>query len=104
MDCFGANNRLEAILMGRGGPESCRKILKKELPAEVLDATLKCDKAFSCLEAERTDLCPVQSCIAGEVHFIKCLNEDPCAYQVAFGEGHVCNCPARKEIYNRYGI
>jgi hypothetical protein len=70
---------------------------------ETIAATQRCKKDFSCLNGKREDLCPVESCINGEVHFIKCLNKEACPYQGTFGDGAVCYCPTRKELFNKYG-
>ena len=64
----------------------------------------KCEKGFSCLTGQREDLCQVESCINGKVHFIKCMNKEPCSYQGTFGDGVICHCPVQKELYNKHGV
>jgi hypothetical protein len=27
-----------------------------------------------------------------------------CPYDVSFGYSHICSCPTRREIYDRYGV
>jgi hypothetical protein len=71
---------------------------------ETITETKKCKKGFSCLTGQREDLCQVESCINGKVHFIKCLDKDPCPYQDTFGDGVICHCPIRKELYNKHGV
>ena len=71
---------------------------------ETIAKTLRCNKGFSCLKGQNEDLCIVDSCINGEVHFIKCLNKESCAYQGTFGDGVICYCPTRKELYNKHGV
>ena len=75
---------------------------------EVRRAATNCKKEFSCLERERNNICTVlctkEDCINGIVHFIKCLNEGSCSYQHSFGDGFICGCPVRKEIFNKYKI
>ena len=71
---------------------------------ETITETKKCKKGFSCLPGQREDLCQVESCINGKVHFIKCLDKDPCPYQDTFGDGVICHCPIRKELYNKHGV
>jgi len=71
---------------------------------ELLQATTNCRKGFSCLKGNSEDLCKVETCIDGKVHFIRCLNDEFCTYQHAFGVGYFCACPTRKEIYNKYNI
>ncbi len=71
---------------------------------ETIARTQRCNKNFSCLKGQRDDLCIVESCIDGEVHFIKCLNKVSCPYQGTFGAGVICYCPTRKELYNKHGV
>lgn len=72
--------------------------------AESQKATTGCEKGFSCLMGDRKDLCVVEACVDGKVHFIKCLNRGYCSYQQPFGMGHVCTCPTRKELFNKFKI
>ena len=72
---------------------------------EVLKQTTKCEKSFSCLKNTNHVYCKVESCVSKKVHFIKCLNNDEyCVYKMAFGTSFVCNCPTRKEIFNKFEI
>ena len=71
---------------------------------ETITRTQRCEKDFSCLKGQREDLCLVDSCVNGEVHFIKCLNKESCSYQGSFGSGFICYCPTRKELYNKHGV
>jgi len=74
----------------------------------ILIKTTKCRKNVSCLSGE-TPICSVDLCIENKIHFIKCvINESfsckSCGYRVSFGYSNVCNCPVRKELYNRHKI
>lgn len=69
---------------------------------DTLRCTTKCHKEFSCLSQEKRDFCQIESCIHEEVHFIKKKDNAPCRYRKAFGSTYYCNCPTRKEIYNKY--
>jgi hypothetical protein len=71
---------------------------------EAIAETKKCMKDFSCLTGLREGLCQVDYCVSGKVHFIKCLNEKHCPYTTTFGDGLICHCPTRKEIYNKHGV
>ena len=71
---------------------------------ETIAETKRCNKGFSCLNGQREDLCQVETCINDKVHFIKCLNEEPCSYKGNFGDGVLCYCPTCKEIYNKHGV
>ncbi|MDP2845570.1 MAG: hypothetical protein Q8N79_05800 [Candidatus Methanoperedens sp.] len=71
---------------------------------EILKSATKCKKDFSCLSGERKDLCKVELCIGDKLHFIKCMNSNPCSYRTTFGYSFVCTCPVRKELYIRYNL
>jgi len=64
----------------------------------------KCKKDHSCLSGDATSLCKIEFCIEDKVHFIKCIDENPCNYRIPFGYSYVCTCPVRKELYNRYKV
>jgi hypothetical protein len=67
-------------------------------------ATTQCKNDFCCLKGKIENLCPVENCIGGEVHFIKCQKTGGCSYCCSFGYEHFCACPVRKEIFNKYEI
>ncbi len=67
-------------------------------------ATTKCDKEFSCLEGSRQDLCSVKYCINRGISFVECANDNNCYYKTSYGDGMICLCPVRNELYNKYKI
>lgn len=75
-----------------------------DIDKKTLKQTTKCEKGFDCLLRDDHVYCKVENCVSDEVHFVKCLNEEYCVYRMSFGESFICNCPTRKEIYNKYGI
>ncbi len=65
----------------------------------------KCKKDFSCLKGKERSFCDIYDSSAGRVHFIRPLNSDTlCSYKMTFGYSFTCNCPVRKDLYNRYGV
>jgi hypothetical protein len=66
-------------------------------------STTKCAKGFSCLYGEGQPFCEVEYAIDDEVLFVK-YTDGACSYWMPFGFSSVCNCPTRREIYNRYRI
>ncbi|MEI2635582.1 MAG: hypothetical protein V9E92_01805 [Methylotenera sp.] len=78
--------------------------MKIEISEDIKALATLCKHDFACLKSENYPLCKVQDCINGKVHFIECKDHDPCVYKTSFGYGHICNCPVRKEIYNKYKI
>jgi hypothetical protein len=87
------------------GPFAAAKggLMKWAIGDETRQCTMRCKKGFACLAGER-ELCAVEHCVDGVVHFIRCKNSVPCSYQLNFGDGVVCLCPIRKELYNRYKL
>ncbi len=71
---------------------------------EVMQATTGCKKGFSCLEDKKKDICKIGICFDGKLHFIACIDEINCFYQRSYGENFICDCPIRKEIWNKYKI
>jgi len=73
-----------------------------KIDEDILKSATKCRKNLSCLSGR--DICKVEYCIDSTIHFIKCLNLEPCHYRMSFGDSFVYNCPVRKELFNRYKI
>ncbi len=74
-----------------------------EIDELILKETTRCSKDFSCLKNEN-DPCltsKVSNSVNGKVIFISCI-EDKCNYDMRFGYSKICNCPVRKEIFNKY--
>ena len=75
-----------------------------EIDKEILNNTTNCEKNFDCLTNCKHIYCKVEYALADEVHFVKCLYDEHCTYKMSFGFSYICNCPTRKEIFNKYGI
>lgn len=75
-----------------------------EINEDILEKTTECKKNLSCLSGEKIELCKVELCVEDKIHFIKCKNNEPCNYRVPFGYSHVCICPVRKELHNKYNV
>ena len=71
---------------------------------ETKQKTTNCKKDFACLNGNGSNLCAVEHCVDGKVHFIRCIDQSSCSYRSSFGNGFYCDCPIRKELYNKYGI
>jgi len=76
--------------------------MKYIVSTETKKATTKCTSGFSCLIGDKNCRCRVEKCINRDLHFVKSLITVSCHYQLHFGKGHICTCPIRKEIYNKY--
>ncbi|VVB97249.1 Uncharacterised protein [uncultured archaeon] len=69
-----------------------------------LEKTTKCNKDFSCLSGKMNELCKVELNVEDKIHFVNCVTTEPCNYKMPFGYSFVCQCPVRKELFNRYKI
>jgi len=69
---------------------------------QVQQSATDCTKGLSCLNNEKNDICKIDSCVNDNVHFVKDDNDRYCNYKKNFGSAFYCNCPVRKEIYNKY--
>ena len=74
-----------------------------KIEKEILDKTVHCTKDFDCIKNDNI-YCKVESCINNEVHFVECTEQNFCSYKMTFGSSYICNCPTRKEIYNKYRL
>ena len=91
------------MILGDGA--GCYKgfsMMNIEIDEGVVRATTRCNDHFSCLSGDLARLCKVEDCVSDAVYFVKCVEETDCNYKVPFGDGQVCTCPTRKEIYFRY--
>ena len=70
---------------------------------DTAENTTQCARGFSCLYGEGQPLCEVRYAVGDEVIFVE-STDGPCSYWMPFGSASVCNCPTRREIYNRYRL
>lgn len=75
-----------------------------EISEKCVAAAHECKKGHSCLRSHAKDLCPVERCVDGKVHFIHCRHPDTCGFQQRFGDSVFCACPVRKELFNKYRV
>jgi len=73
-----------------------------KIDEDISKTATMCKKNLSCLSG--SDICKVEFCVEGQIHFIKCMNLEPCHYRMPFGYSFVCKCPVRKELFNKYKI
>ena len=85
-------------------PAAWEDAVALQVSSRTRQAASACTKDFACLSGRAEHVCPVECCVDGRVHFIKCLHHTYCSFQQAFGEGLLCTCPVRKELYNAYGV
>ena len=76
--------------------------MKIEIPEEIIQKTVKCNKNLRCLSGDDKNLCRVICYIGKDTYFVRCLDDKGCPYLEAHKKTELCNCPVRNEIYNRY--
>lgn len=76
-----------------------------EIDESIIKQTKHCAHDFECLENVNylCRIAKVESCIDNSVLFIECP-KNWCEYKLNFGYSAICNCPVRKEIYNKYKL
>ena len=83
-------------------------LLKKDamtliITSESIQKTTKCSSGFKCLTDETHPCCvPASPVIEGYGLFVQTARQHSCPYSMSFGNGFICNCPSRYEIFLRY--
>ncbi len=75
-----------------------------ELEDEILRKAVDCDRDFSCLDGKGRHMCGVEYAVNDSVLFVKGDGAVYCNYRMYYGDGKVCKCPVRMEIYKKYHI
>ena len=75
--------------------------MKFEISEEILQSATKCWRGFTCLSESHNGMCPVRQWV-GDVLFVEKTRQEYCPYDVTFGYSHICTCPVRQEIWDRY--
>ena len=76
--------------------------MKREVSEETRQETDKCWRGFACLSGDEDVICRVRDRVS-DVIFVEKTKQTYCPYDVTFGYSHICSCPVRREIYERYG-
>ena len=74
-----------------------------EIPNGVKEKATKCLFDYRCDTTGRCgfqDSCKVESLIDQSMAWISAPPRLPCPYYVAFGDGHICACPARINLHS----
>jgi len=71
---------------------------------EILEKKVNCKNDFSCLKNGVATCCKVLNRVNNKVHFVNYTSKVYCGYKMTFGYSDICNCPTRKEIYNKYAL
>jgi hypothetical protein len=76
--------------------------MKIEIAPDILSATTKCPRDFVCLAQSGQCTCQGLHCVRQELLFVKKAGPNDCPYLIPFGQGHICRCPTRMAIYDKY--
>lgn len=81
------------------------RAMRFSVPDEVVRETTRCPRHFSCLAAEEDeggDVCEVRHADGKNVLFLRADEPTTCPYRVLFGYSHICSCPTRFAIFQKY--
>ena len=67
---------------------------------KIIKETTQCNKNFECLKNNFFCMGKVENCINKKIIIIDC--PESCKYKMSFGNASICNCPIRKEIFDKY--
>ena len=76
---------------------------RPETSDDAKNATTQCGRNFACLQDDGRPRCQMAECVNHAVYFVACLSDSGCPYAKSFGRGHLCSCPVRKDLFNRFG-
>lgn len=68
---------------------------------EARKSTDKCRRGFACLSPHANPGCAVRRSVR-DVLFVEKEDAPECSYDMSFGYSHICSCPVRWEIHDRY--
>ncbi len=76
-----------------------------KISQKIKKLTTKCSYDFECTVNHHWDTCSISGKLKDKGLFIeKKSNRNTCAYNLSFGKTHLCQCPARYEIFKRYTL
>ena len=78
--------------------------VKLDIGIDVVRQAAKCHINNACLSDPDYKLCKIDYVMTDEVFFLKCLNDQACAFRTTFGDVTVCTCKVRKEIFRKYEV
>ena len=74
------------------------------LPRAVLDQSTKC-RDPRCTYEQGQPLCRVEHAITQNMALVRFAHRpSACEYLLGFGDGHICQCPARLALWRLHGV
>jgi len=80
--------------------------MKLIIEKKILGNTKKCHREYGCLKMNSDGYCKATGIqtLKNPVCFVDYSLNKSCKYVMNFGNGYICNCPVRNEIYRKYKI
>jgi len=75
-----------------------------KLSDDILRKAADCNRNFSCLDLKKRDMCEAEYALNDKFLFVKGNGPIYCSYRMFYGDGRVCTCPVRMEIYRQYHV
>jgi hypothetical protein len=76
--------------------------MKLDVSKETLQETTECLYDFACLSENTHPLCLALLPLRDDGVLIKSIESRECSYKSAMGNGCICTCPVRREIWDLY--
>ena len=78
---------------------------KYVIEPDIIARATRCHCSLGCLrdgQASRFCLCQLEPYAGGKLLFVTEACEEPCRYNVPFGDRAFCGCPVRRAIFEKY--
>ena len=76
--------------------------MKFEIDQAIIDRT-ECEKGYMCLSGNDEDIFDMKDHLGHNMLVLEHDRPKNCPHNHNYGSLHVCKCPVRVEIYNKYG-
>jgi uncharacterized pyridoxamine 5'-phosphate oxidase family protein len=78
--------------------------MEQEIDQNIIKGAGQCHNAFCCLSAATRKVCKIRLCMEDKLYFVDKAADKKCRYIKESGKAYICSCPARKELYRKWGI
>ena len=76
--------------------------MKIKIANDIIEKCIHCKKGLACLRNGDDVCCKIERCVYKTLYYINSGNHNRCLYKMFYGLDHVCECPVRKEIFDKY--
>lgn len=77
--------------------------MEYEISDKIVARAIRCTTDAACLRGPEK-MCAVQSVIRGNGVFVTERKRLGCPYSVTFGDGIICTCPVRAEMWRKHEL